>query len=526
MPRLNCLAIVFAFFVLCLHLGAAPLYVATNGPSTPPYDTWAKASSNIEWAVNAGTNGDTVWISNGVYVLTNQITVISNITISGIETGAKPVVDGNNAGRCFEFTSAATGTLANLTIIRGYTNGDGGGVYMRYCSVRDCIFSNNIATNRGGGLMLVGGTNIVQRCTFIENKAKNGGGVYLVNTLNSLIDDCSFQTNIAFDSGGGMYGYDTSQSYTIITNCDFMCNVATNTGGGLYVSYMPSVNGANIISHCTFLNNIAVTSDGGGMWLRYDCLVSNCYVSNNIAAKSGGGIQMTRVTIKNSIIARNTSQNQAALNQGGGGIHMNSGLVQDCIIEENTAGTYAGGVYFAGGTLRNCLIRNNVVSDGINPAGGGMRVFTTSADIQSCTIVSNYAKWGGGGIHNSLGATYTARVDNCIIYFNKSTDRPAASNLYDQSASSSYSNCCVAGFGEAAAVVTAACITAEPQCVDWTNGNYRLSRNSRCVNAGVYREWMNGSVDLDGHTRIDKFSGIIDIGCYEYLTSGTMFGFH
>ena len=341
----------------------------------------------------------------------------------------------------------------------------------------------------------------------------------MVATLNNLIDDCSFQTNIAFVSGGGMYN---NGSRTLITNCDFICNVATNQGGGCWVESYLDATKICVISHCMFTNNIAVTDDGGGMRLYANIhLASNCWVYNNIASNGGGGIVIYGDTVKNCIVARNTSQSQSG-NMGGGGIHMHNGLVQDCIIEENTAGYYAGGVYFSGGTLRNCLIRNNVAMS----CGGAMRVFATSADIQSCTIVSNYAKWGGGGIHNSLGATYTARVDNCIIYFNNSTDRPAASNLYDQSASSSYSNCCVAGFGEAAAVVTAACITAEPQCVDWTNGNYRLSRNSRCVNAGVYREWMNGSVDLDGHSRIDKFSGIIDIGCYEYLTSGTMFGFH
>jgi len=28
------------------------------------------------------------------------------------------------------------------------------------------------------------------------------------------------------------------------------------------------------------------------------------------------------------------------------------------------------------------------------------------------------------------------------------------------------------------------------------------------------------AVDLDGYSRIDRFSGIVDIGCYEYLPQG------
>lgn len=54
--------------------------------------------------------------------------------------------------------------------------------------------------------------------------------------------------------------------------------------------------------------------------------------------------------------------------------------------------------------------------------------------------------------------------------------------------------------------------------------NYRFNRPSPCFNTGTNQlDWMAGAVDLDGHHRIDVFSGIVDMGCYEYLLSGTMF---
>jgi hypothetical protein len=34
---------------------------------------------------------------------------------------------------------------------------------------------------------------------------------------------------------------------------------------------------------------------------------------------------------------------------------------------------------------------------------------------------------------------------------------------------------------------------------------------------------MAGAVDLDERSRIDRFSGKVDMGCYEYLPSGTAF---
>jgi hypothetical protein len=34
---------------------------------------------------------------------------------------------------------------------------------------------------------------------------------------------------------------------------------------------------------------------------------------------------------------------------------------------------------------------------------------------------------------------------------------------------------------------------------------------------------MSGALDLDGRSRIDRFSGIVDMGCYEYLPGGSMY---
>jgi hypothetical protein len=49
-----------------------------------------------------------------------------------------------------------------------------------------------------------------------------------------------------------------------------------------------------------------------------------------------------------------------------------------------------------------------------------------------------------------------------------------------------------------------------------------LSQGSPCINAGVNRDWMTDGVDLDNHHRLDPYSRIVDMGCYEYLPSGMM----
>ncbi|MCG2659988.1 MAG: hypothetical protein L6437_07070, partial [Kiritimatiellae bacterium] len=75
-------------------------------------------------------------------------------------------------------------------------------------------------------------------------------------------------------------------------------------------------------------------------------------------------------------------------------------------------------------------------------------------------------------------------------------------------------------------------ITGDPMFVDkglgyGTNhvvGNYRLSPNSPCINAGMNQNWMNSGVDLDGRKRIQY--GTVDMGAYERINKGAIFSIH
>ena len=62
--------------------------------------------------------------------------------------------------------------------------------------------------------------------------------------------------------------------------------------------------------------------------------------------------------------------------------------------------------------------------------------------------------------------------------------------------------------------------------VDTNSGNYRLAARSPCINAGTNLSWMaNSSVtsrDLDGRQRIRY--GTVDMGAYEHIRAGTIYG--
>jgi hypothetical protein len=62
---------------------------------------------------------------------------------------------------------------------------------------------------------------------------------------------------------------------------------------------------------------------------------------------------------------------------------------------------------------------------------------------------------------------------------------------------------------------------ANPQFKDFAGGSYRLAANSPCINTGSNENWMTNSFDFDGRPRIRY--GTVDMGCYEHISSGTIF---
>lgn len=52
-----------------------------------------------------------------------------------------------------------------------------------------------------------------------------------------------------------------------------------------------------------------------------------------------------------------------------------------------------------------------------------------------------------------------------------------------------------------------------PGFVDSANGNFRLTKDSPCVGAGLYERYMRDMLDLDGKRRATR--GMVDIGCYQ-----------
>jgi hypothetical protein len=313
---------------LNIQVHPATVYVATNGAHASPFDSWAKAATNLQAAIDAAGSGYTVElvVSNGVYTAPAEIVVGKALPIRSVNGAAATVLKGEYPTvyhRVIRFTAAAGGSgLDGFTITNGYLTGaEGAGLYVDRATVkgmlfRNCLIAGNVNANRSaGGMALLYENAVVSNCQFIGNS-----------------------------QGGGSY-----------------------RGGGLLVY-------RGLVVDCLFANNTAIGSYGGGLAATtYASTIRNCRVINNRALR-GGGIYNEIAAVQNCLIAGNE-----ATVYGGGVNFLSSSRFSNCTVVRNTAGTAGGGVYQQGGLATNMIVAyNRLTSSAANDIAGTVTNFAYS----------------------------------------------------------------------------------------------------------------------------------------------------
>ena len=566
MPKLKMLLLCsVALGLMCSPIARADRYVVAPGTHmgtpTPPYDTWDTAATNIQVAVDAANDGETIWVSNGTYKATgagpdvngiNMVYLNQNRKLRSVNGPEVTILDGGYPAITNRLVGVnSTGSvLSGFAVINGCA-GRGGGILFGADggTVSNCLIYNNISdralsSDGGGGIAsytTTGRTGYFYNCSIYDNTAISnaGGGAWLRGTV--VLRDCEFYTNRCELYGGGCY---IDGNVTMI-KCVFSNNYASPSwgGGGIHVA------GNKLIAEgCTIVSNSANT--GGGIniiTIDADSIISNCIISGNTTASAGGGYanlskKIFQCKVVNCIISSNKSTSSV-----GGGAYLNgvNEIFDNCLIEGNY-GHSGGGIYVANtniACITNCTIRNNtawyrnggggvflngagrivgclIVSNDVEAtestsSGGGIKINSADAVCESCTVVENSVNSGSsGGIY--MGAA--GQVINTVIYGN--TARAGVNQNWGPTGRGTFSNCCTA---DTNGMNGASNIAADPKFVNAAAGNYRLSASSPCVNAGLNQDWMTSGVDLDKRSRLDRFTRRVDIGCYEHLANGVLF---
>lgn len=272
---------------IVLNVGGGDVHYVNPGNALPlaPYTNWSMAATNIQDAVDAATDGDTVLVTNGVYaggsrslVLSmNRLVVNKAVRVQSVNGPEVTIIQGrgpagDGAVRCAYLGPNAR--LSGFTLTGGATlnygsSGEqsGGGVYCVDASaaLSNCVISGNQANLSGGGAN--GGS--LYGCKVLNNSAgANGGGLNSAMNGSGVVSNCVISGNRAVNFGGG--GYSIS-----VFNSAIAGNTAGNAGGGLCVS---------IANHCTILANTAQNQGGGVAYSSSTYFTSNSIIVNNTAA--------------------------------------------------------------------------------------------------------------------------------------------------------------------------------------------------------------------------------------------------
>ena len=210
-------------------------YVSPDGGHLSPYTNWVTAATNIASAIDACSPWDSVLVSNGLYAITTQLVVDTEITVESLNGAEYTLIDGGGVTRCF-YLDNINSLIRGFTITNGYTTGSGGGVYVGNAggTIELCYIMGNLATESaqyaGGGGVYCHTDGVIRRCIISGNKGYAGGGVHLLNNPNRM-ENCLLINNKATWSGGGVC---LSGAGAQVFNCTIVANKGNAQGGGIY----------------------------------------------------------------------------------------------------------------------------------------------------------------------------------------------------------------------------------------------------------------------------------------------------
>ncbi len=325
---------------------------AANASPAYPYDSWAKAATNIQDAVDSCTvRGAIVLVTNGTYdaggrvtpdgALPCRVVLHDAIHLRAVGDRDQTIIVGGalSPTRCVFMSPGAT--LSGFTLLDGcteltstgydtYLDRSGGGVYALGATVSNCVIQSGYANDYGGGSYC----GRLLDCELVENGAElSGGGAFQADLVR-----CNVISNSSSGGGGAYMRWNTA------SHCLFKANHATGSGGGIYC-----IDSAQAVD-CRFENNTTASS-GGGVYASStvtDDLLINCVVVNN-TANDGAGYYAIQASLHNCLVAENT-----ATDKYGGG---RASKLYNCTVAGNSALNGYGGIYY--GTIYNSIVYHN-----------------------------------------------------------------------------------------------------------------------------------------------------------------------
>ncbi|UCE37279.1 MAG: right-handed parallel beta-helix repeat-containing protein [Thermoplasmata archaeon] len=399
------LLIVLSFIIIIVDIAPViraqtTLYVddvpGSGGPGDPPEDFIF-----IQDAINASSDGDTIYVYNGTYyenVIVNKTINLTgedkNTTIINGDWGNKDVVD----------ISADWVNITGFNI----TEGEGGfykGVKLE--SVHNCRIYNNIIINNDYGIYLSSSNNN----TLTNNTASSNNfhGIYLYSSSNCTIA----HNNASFNNIMGIY-LSYSSNNTIANN-----NASSNDEHGIFCSCS---------SDNTVINNTVAYNKYEGIYLSDSS--SNTFIDNTVT-NNIVGISLSYCTnnnITNNTVSTNTYEGIRLYSSDNNTIannivswHNYSGIALSSsdgnTVANNTISNSSYGIYLSH-TRSNTISNNTMVGNSIYITGSAVGQWTSHIIDTNNTVngkpVYYLKNQNGGRIPSNAGQIILANCRNII----------------------------------------------------------------------------------------------------------------
>ena len=377
--------------------------------------------------------GNSASASGGVYYSPNSSQV--HLYINNPDLTGSPVLFESNtaksAGAIYASALTANVIYGGATFTGNSATAGSGGAILMYgqLTVRDSVFKNNTASNRGGAIYASKSGNDspvrymeLTGCTFEGNEATLGGalsyysgGADFDQGAVANINDCTFKNNVAsLEIGGASSALGgaifTERRVTLnVKNSSFTGNKSATEGGAIYLA------GESVatVSGSTIKNNSS-GKYGGAIVVRSSYLdIIDTDIISNTAINNGGAIYVSyqsnrdinsKVSITGSLFKSNSTD------ANGGAIYAtrrdikdewNILTVTDTTFENNSAGKNGGATYTlanVGIYMENVIFQNNVATASESGSGGAMYVYGSKLEINGAQFNNNAATDVGGAL--------------------------------------------------------------------------------------------------------------------------------